>query len=186
MKVYILFTLLLCSFSPLKSQINKNSGSNNPFEMVFILSGIPSQLQVQNDGFIKMVPMIINPPDSAYFGEFFSNKDLQGDTVLQKANDINFIWPTKIQTFQGDSWSDRWIKTGLFLDSTYTFSINADDGVRLYIDDSLLIDQWHGVYAPTEYTVDETMTYGYHKIVIEHYNESGPASLKFSYKIKQL
>ena len=37
----------------------------------------------------------------------------------------------------------RPVKAGL-----YTFAVKSDDGVRLFVDDKLVIDNWHNVSIP--------------------------------------
>jgi len=54
---------------------------------------------------------------------------------------------------------------------TYTFKIGGDDGVRLYIDDVRILNQWRG-QAYTEFTTSIYLTRGFHRFEM-HYNEMG-------------
>lgn len=79
-------------------------------------------------------------------GEYFNNRTLTGAPVLTRQDgEINFNWDTNAPdaVVPRDSFSVRW--TGLLqVDTTqdYTFITATDDGVRLWVDDQLIIDKW--------------------------------------------
>jgi WD40 repeat protein len=54
----------------------------------------------------------------------------------------------------------------------YTFETRSDDGVRLYIDDTLIIDRWGGPSSATGHGVLEA---GLHKFVLEYFEGGGDA-----------
>jgi hypothetical protein len=174
-----ILSLSTCSTVHAQSRTDSVLKIINPFEMVFLIGGKQNQMQVQPNGYIRMVPIITNPTadDTSYFGQYFSNTNLQGDPILENMLDINFIWPsTPIPVIPADSFSDRWNRSAMFEDSIYTFYLVGLDGVRLYIDDSLLIDQWKLVATSQLYTLDKLMTKGYHKITVEHFYNGGLAT----------
>jgi fibro-slime domain-containing protein len=59
-------------------------------------------------------------------------------------------------------------------DGTYTFTINSDDGSRVFIDDKEVIDHG-GVHAMEEKSEDVTLTAGDHKIKVEFFENEGGA-----------
>ena len=63
-------------------------------------------------------------------------------------------------------------------DADYGFFVQSDDGVRVYIDDKLLVDYWsnHG-WIPGKHA-QAKLAKGPHAVRIEHYNNSGPAALR--------
>jgi PA14 domain len=73
-----------------------------------------------------------------------------------------------------DHFSVRWVKTQNFTAGSYTFSATADDGVRVYLDGSLVIDQWKDQSATT-YTVARSVTAGNHELKVEYYQNGGDA-----------
>ncbi len=95
---------------------------------------------------------------------------------------INFDWgggsPDPI--INNDHFVARWTKTDVFEASNYTFTITGDDGVRVYVDNQLLIDKWVD-QGPTTYIADKVMTAGNHDIKVEYYENTGGAVVKFSY-----
>lgn len=67
----------------------------------------------------------------------------------------------------------------------YTFEIVADNGVRLWIDDVLKIDQWtdDGTHANGTYTTTVSLTAGqFHKVKIDWNNEGGVTEMNFSWE----
>lgn len=70
-----------------------------------------------------------------------------------------------------DDFSVRWVKTQSFAAGTYTFTVTADDGVRVYLDGSLVIDQWKD-QAPTTYTASRSVSAGDHTVSVEYYEHT--------------
>jgi glucose/arabinose dehydrogenase/single-stranded DNA-binding protein len=80
-----------------------------------------------------------------FVGEYFANRNLTGMPVLTRADpSINFIWnlASPGPAVPADNFSVRWSKTEYFAAGRYKFTTVTDDGVRLYIDGQLVIDQW--------------------------------------------
>ena len=46
---------------------------------------------------------------------------------------------------------------------SYTFTATADDGVRVYLDGTLIINQWRD-QSPTTYTATRQVTAGNHEV----------------------
>jgi hypothetical protein len=62
----------------------------------------------------------------------------------------------------------------------WTFTVVSDDGVRLYLDDQLVIDGWK-VQPPTEYSWSGQLSAGKHPIKIEYYENSYGAVMKLGW-----
>jgi hypothetical protein len=76
-----------------------------------------------------------------------------------------------------DNFSARWTRTVNFAAGTYRFIATVDNGVRLYVDGQLKIDQW-GNLPPNTYTTDVTFgSAGSHEIKLEFVEYTGDASL---------
>ena len=87
-------------------------------------------------------------PDEKYQGlkgEYFNNRDLQGKPVIERIDaELNFDWPwSPAEGVNEDEFSIRW--TG-FLISDKSFEgwlgLSSDDGIRMWVDDKLVIDNW--------------------------------------------
>src|SRR5215208_5607802 len=79
-----------------------------------------------------------------------------------------------------DSFTARWVGTFDFEASGYEFTATSDDGIRLWVDGQLLIDQWED-QAATTYKATKTMTAGEHEIKVEYYENAGSAVAKVSW-----
>ncbi len=124
------------------------------------------------------------PADSAAWrGEYFANPGLQGLAALTR-NDasINFDWgsaPPGAGIPQGVNWSARWsARQNTVNAGYYSVAATADDGVRVYLDNASVIDQWHDA-SPTTYAAMVYLPAGAHDWRVEFYQHLGTASLHF-------
>jgi hypothetical protein len=116
-------------------------------------------------------------------GEYFANRELQGDPVLVR-NDgyVDFNWGegSPAPTIPVNGFSARWARTRQFREGTFHFTITVDDGVRLWVDDTLLINEWHDGQAT--YAADLHLTQGTHALRIEYYENLGGALIQFDWQ----
>ena len=75
-----------------------------------------------------------------------------------------------------EDFSVRWTRQLYFPVGTYRFTVEVDDGVRLWVDDQLLIDQWHDGIA--SYSGDIYLGEGKHAIRMEMYERTGYAKAR--------
>ncbi|MCB0177045.1 MAG: PKD domain-containing protein [Anaerolineae bacterium] len=118
-------------------------------------------------------------------GEYFDNDSLSGSPALVR-NDvaISFDWglgspaPGIIPV---DFFSVRWTRTLNFAAGTYRFFTRTDDGVRLWVDGALLINQWNE-QSPTTFAADIFLTEGNHDIRMEYNELTGGAVAVLSWQ----
>jgi PKD repeat protein len=117
------------------------------------------------------------PPDPGitdWLGEYFNNPNLQGAPVLRR-NDVNisFDWGlgSPAPEIPVDNFSARWTRDLDFPEGRYRFYTRTDDGVRLWIDGAMIIDQWRD-QSPTTYAADVYLTAGRHNIRMEYYERT--------------
>ena len=123
-------------------------------------------------------------PAGVYSAEYFNNKDLTGTPVLARDEPgIDFDWQGQSPDplVNVDEFSARWTRLVNFTPGDYKFTITADDGFRLYIDDALVLDRWI-LQAGETYEIGKTMTAGNHTIKIEYFENFGDAVMKFNYE----
>jgi len=82
--------------------------------------------------------------------------------------DFNFGTKGPGGAIGGTNYAIRWTRSRYFEPGEYRFRILVDDGVRLWIDGILLIDEWHDS-APTEYVAVRQLSAGNHNIRIDYY-----------------
>lgn len=123
----------------------------------------------------------INP---GFYAEYYDEPDLSGYLVTrvdQHINSENFASfpPSGIDS---DTFSVRW--TGQIfagITGTYTFYVNVDDGVRVYVDDTLIIDQWADAF-PVEWSGSiELDGLDHYPIVVEYYDNTGTEAIRLEW-----
>src|SRR5690606_2207379 len=63
---------------------------------------------------------------------------------------------------------------------TYRFTATSDDGVRVWLDGELIINDWSDHPERTT-TVDKAVSAGHHLLTVEYYENGGDAVMSFSY-----
>ena len=132
--------------------------------------------------------LITTPPPPTitdWKGDYYNNPTLSGAPLLTR-NDasIDFSWGTGSPApgMPADRFSVRWTRTINFAPGTYRFTVTADDGVRVWIDNVVLVDRW--IDQPsTTYTVDAQIAAGNHVVMMEYYENGGGATAKLSYSL---
>jgi hypothetical protein len=110
--------------------------------------------------------------------------NLEGNSVVTRQdNDINFDWgqAKPAPEVNADQFSARWTKNHNFEGGTYEFTTTSDDGIRLYIDGNLVIDQWND-HGATVHSIEVDLTAGIHNIRIEYYENGWDAVAKLYFE----
>ncbi len=113
-------------------------------------------------------------------GEYFTNPDLQGDPALiRNDRDINFNWGGQppAEGLPGEHWSARWTINREIAAGTYTMDVWADDGVRIFVDNQLIINGWESGGA-RHYTASVNVTRGAHEVRVEYFQSSGDSLIQ--------
>jgi PKD repeat protein len=119
-------------------------------------------------------------PVGQYKAEYFSNRTLTGTPVLTRCEGaINYSWGNggPGSGVPNDNFSVRWTGRFTFLAGSQTFTTVSDDGVRLWVDNVLVVDFWTD-HGPTTRTGTRTMTAGDHDVKVEYYERTGGAVIQ--------
>ena len=124
------------------------------------------------------------PPPSATTGGpwtalYYNNKDLSGAPVDTRVDGkIYFDWGagSPSAAVNSDGFSALWTAINTFEAATYRFTATSDDGVRLYVDGALVIDNWK-VQAAAESSGEIALTAGSHTVQVRYFEESGMATI---------
>ena len=133
---------------------------------------------------VPPTPVPTAAPSAYWRIAYFNNTQLDGAPVLiSEANTIDFNWREgrPDPAVSSDSFSARMVRTIFFNPGFYRFNLGADDGVRVWLDDQIMFDEWHGTTGET-YTVGRALS-GNHTVRIEYYEVGGLASLRFNYTL---
>ena len=122
-------------------------------------------------------------PSAPFVGEYFANLDLSGAPVLTRTDaSIDFIWNLAAPdpAVPADNFSVRWTKTEYFAAGRYRFTTVTDDGVRLYVDGQLVIDQWRDQSA-TAHDAIVDLDSGIHTVRMEYFDSGWDAMAKLTW-----
>lgn len=117
-------------------------------------------------------------------GEYFNNRDLAGNPALVRDDPrVDFAWGSGSpdRKVQADNFSARWTRTLAFVPGRYRFTVRADDGVRLYVDNNLLVDQWQGP-ANRSHSREIQLSQGNHTIRLDYVEQRGDAAVRLSWE----
>ena len=107
-------------------------------------------------------------------GEYFDNKEMSGTPVMTRVDKkLEFDWKTNApeKRLPADHFSVRW--TGKLLapqSGKYNIGASIDDGVRIYIDDQLIVDVWKGTSKKLFQAEYEFVKGQQYDIKIEYYD----------------
>ncbi|WP_324650059.1 PA14 domain-containing protein, partial [Georgenia sp. H159] len=117
--------------------------------------------------------------------EYFDGRELAGDVVSREclsAVDKNWYNTGGPAGLGYSNFSARFTTTVNEGAGTYEFQAQADDGVRVYVDDELVIDKWSKSSWSTVYNGQIDLTEGEHTIVVEYFEATGAARVLVGYE----
>jgi hypothetical protein len=123
-------------------------------------------------------------PAGQYLAAYYGNVTLSGSPAFTRCEAaVNFAWGRNGpgNGLPADNFSVRWTGRFSFPGGNTTFSATADDGMRVWVDGSLLIDAWRD-QAATTYRAARSLTAGDHDVRIEYYERSLDATAKVSWQ----
>jgi|GEM_PF-5541803 len=123
------------------------------------------------------------PTGGQWYGEYWNNIELHGHPHLTRYDSaINFDWGEgkPADSIHADDFSVRWTRRPYFSEGNYRFEIQVDDGVRLYVDDQLILDDWR-IGSIRTVTADRYLSAGEHTIRLEYYERTERAVVKLNW-----
>ncbi|WP_375773352.1 PQQ-dependent sugar dehydrogenase [Archangium gephyra] len=130
-------------------------------------------------------PVPAGCPDGQFRAEYFNNTWLGGEPVMVRCEPapISHDWGEGSPALEvaADQFSVRW--TGWFPLNygTYRFTARADDGVRVYVNGTRVINAWWD-QGPTTYSGLIFLPKGRHRVVMEYYENGGGAVSQLSWR----
>lgn len=118
-------------------------------------------------------------------GEYWANMQLSGpSTLVRNDPELNFNWGhgSPDSRLPSDLFSARWTRQIHFPAGTYTLYARADDGVRVYVDNVRVINEWHDNDASKVYYAVVPLN-GNHTITVEYYENKYEAQVRFWYQL---
>ena len=115
----------------------------------------------------------------AFRSEFYNNRTLSGSPSWEVYYSwvwFDWWWGGPDHTSH-DNFSARWTASTSLSGGRYQFCTRTDDGVRLYIDGTRVIDRWYDQGATTHCTTRD-LGKGFHDLKMEYYERGGLATAK--------
>ncbi len=123
--------------------------------------------------------------DAQWHARFWNNTHFGGDPVVERYdNTIDFDWGDGKPTnhVSDDDFSVKWRRNVNFQPGVYRFNATMDDGMRVYIDDDLIIDSWTDSQEHTV-TKDVSISGGEHRVKVDYYEVGGKAVAKVNWQL---
>lgn len=123
------------------------------------------------------------PMQGPWTGSYFSNAELQGNPAVVRTDPaINFDWGSGSPdpALPVEYYSAMWSRSDYFQAGVYRFGATVDDGVRIYVDNALVVNAWR-VGPAQQFTGDIYLNEGYHAIRVEYYEWTGVSSIRMFY-----
>ncbi|MCB0018913.1 MAG: SH3 domain-containing protein [Anaerolineales bacterium] len=120
-----------------------------------------------------------------WHGEYFNNRTLAGNAALVRDDaQLNFNWGngSPATGINIDNFSARWTRSQNFAAGSYRFSATTDDGVRVWVNNQLLIDAWTD-HPPQTFSGDITVTAANIPLKVEYYEATGGAQIQLSWTL---
>lgn len=125
------------------------------------------------------------PTITAWRGEYFNNRVVAGTPNLVRNDEtIDFDWGHEspvLEAIRINGFSVRWTRTLNLPAGLYRFTTVTDDGVRLYANGRLLIDQWH-TQANQPHSGELNHAGGDVQLKMEYYDDIGLARARLDWE----
>lgn len=142
--------------------------------------------QASGDSELILFWDFVETVSTAWTAQYYNNPFLGGaPQVIRAENSINYDWGlgSPDPAIAPNNFSARWTATLPFSAGTYRFTLTGDSGVRLFIDDLTIINQWQPPRPLTTYSIDFAMNGGLHTLRIEYYHLVNQALIRFDYQL---
>lgn len=119
--------------------------------------------------------------DFGWRGGYYNSTDLSGAPVLERYDPaINFTWgggspDARVAT---DNFSARWTRRLQLDGGDYRVTASADDGIRIWLDEEMILDQWQNNAGVQNFTTDVHLGGGDYELRIEYYERTGDAHVQ--------
>ncbi|MAT99820.1 MAG: hypothetical protein CL608_21985 [Anaerolineaceae bacterium] len=122
--------------------------------------------------------------DAQWQASYWTNRNLSGSPVLSRGeSNLNYDWGdgTPDPILDKDKFSARWTRSVNFpAGATYRFTATTDDGMRVWVDNVLIIDSWWDSHVHS-LTADVYLNAGDHAVKVEYYEAGGKAIAKLNW-----
>ena len=118
---------------------------------------------------------IVQHTDPYWQATYWNNVTLTGTPAMQRAEpNLDWDWSSGSpgSGVNNDQFSARWTRYIDIPAGSYRFYATSDDGIRVWVDNKLIIDQWHD-HPVLTYKADVSLSASHHEVRVEYYENSG-------------
>jgi len=118
-------------------------------------------------------------------GEYYPNATLGGAPYLvvnDRSPDFNWATGLPATGMPADHFSVRWTRSVNLEAGLYRFHARSDDGVRVWVDDRMVIDHWQEGAVET-YWGEIGLTRDSHRMRVEYYERTGQAVIQVGWEL---
>jgi beta-glucosidase len=120
--------------------------------------------------------------DQGFKAEYFNNKELKGDPVIRRENQIDHFWQegeVVVKNIKANNFSARYSTDyNAGQDGNITFEVEADDGYRFLINGKEALNAWQrNRWGARTYKL-QTKKDSVYKIVLEYWQGEGKANVR--------
>jgi hypothetical protein len=127
------------------------------------------------------------PNSGGLLGYYYPNTSLSGAPILSYIEPVNVSWSGSATPGASlyDNWSVRWTGRVVWPTSgTYALEIIADDGIRVALNGTQVVNKWSNGGNATYTLSPVTVTAGSNTpITIEHYEGTGATTVQLRWKV---
>jgi len=152
----------------------ESTGQTSPTAVNTILADVVRILAPSTEPTASLTP---TQPALVWQGEYYANTTFSGNPLVARADPvIDFQWQAGAAAdgLPLDNFAVRWTGNWPFEAGAYHFNAQVDDGVRVWLDDHLIIDQWHESTGAL-YSADAYLSTGSHLVKVEYFDGQGSA-----------
>jgi uncharacterized protein YraI len=120
--------------------------------------------------------------NGGWTAQYYSNNSLSGTPTVTRGETFpSYNWGTGSpdSSIPNDNFSARWSGVQTIDAASYTISVRADDGVRVIVDGTTYINEWHLATNSNTYTATFNLSGGPHTFTIEYYEAGGNAFIDY-------
>jgi hypothetical protein len=117
---------------------------------------------------------------SFYWAAYYNNPSLSGEPVLARCDStVDYNWGSGSPdpgVVNSNNFSARWTRSVYISNPvSYTFSVETDDGARVWVDGVPVIDVWYPQPPTIHSSSPIPLSVGWHAIKMEYYEQGGGA-----------
>lgn len=162
-----------------------SSGRTGIQERTQSMKTLTSAIVIAVGCFGGLVAVSASGQTEGLLGEYYRTANMSNLAFTRIDPQVFFDWETNgpDPRLSVDGFSICW--TGFVMpaeDGEYTFYVTSDDGVRLWVNDVMMVNQWQG-QSPTEYSATVSLIAGTPcPIRIDYYENTGGAVMKLEWE----